>query len=134
VSGGLIEHFAGADQDAVVREHGRVANAVLIQAPASTPAYWLFRGLYSLRPGGWPFGYERPLTRRRLSRLLAAAGYQAESWSGHDFAASVELLGRLRGSWFPRLHRWPGLAWLTRHDRIVLARRTDGHPGERDAR
>ncbi len=125
VSGGLIEHFAGDEQTAVLAEHGRVAAAVLIQAPQSTWAYWLFRSLYSLRPGGWPYGFERPLTRGRLARLLAGAGFRVEAWGGHDFAASVELLGRLRWPAFPRLHRWPGLAAVTRHDLIALAVRAE---------
>jgi len=122
-SGGLIEHFTGAEQAAIAAEHCRVAERVLIEAPMSTPAYWAFRTAYSLRPGGWPFGFERPLTRGAVRRLLQGQGFAVEAWSGHDFAAGVELLGRQRWRWFPRLHRWPGAAWLSRHDLIVLAKR-----------
>lgn len=124
LSGGLIEHFAGAEQETIVAEHCRVADRVLIEAPVSTPAYWMFRTLYSLRPGGWPFGFERPLTRGAVRRLLGAQGFAVEAWSGHDFAAGVELLGRLRWAGFPRLHRWPAAARLSRHDLIALAKRT----------
>lgn len=123
LSGGLIEHFIGAEQDAIVAEHCRVADRVLIEAPVSTPAYWTFRALYSLRPGGWPFGFERPLTRGAVRRLLGTQGFAVEAWSGHDFAAGVELLGRLRWPGFPRLHRWPAAARLSRHDLIALAKR-----------
>lgn len=120
LSGGLIEHFAGEEQTRIVAEHCRVAGTVLIQAPLSSPAYWLFRLGYTLYKGRWPFGFERPLTKRKVRQLLAAQGVQVAAWSGHDFAAGVELLGRLRWSRFPRLHAWPGLAALTRHDVIVF--------------
>jgi SAM-dependent methyltransferase len=121
LSGGLIEHFAGEEQRAILREHCRVAGQVLLAAPANLPAYWLFRWAYSLRRGGWPFGYERPLSRRSLSTLLREQGFDRQQFAGQDYAAAMELFGRLRWPGFPRLHAWPGLAWLTRHDWVVWA-------------
>lgn len=124
LSGGLIEHFAGEEQNRIVAEHCRVAELALIQAPLSSPAYWCFRHGYTLYKGKWPFGFEQPLSRKNLATLLEKQGAKAMAWSGHDFAASVELLGRMRWKWFPRLHAWPGLAALTRHDVIVLAKKS----------
>ena len=121
LSGGLIEHFAGDTQAKIVAEHTRVADRALIQAPAPTPAYWAFRLAYSFRPGGWPFGYERPVSRRRLRALLDSAGFSPVAWDGHDFASAAALLGAMRWRRFPRFHRWPGLARTSRHDGIVLA-------------
>lgn len=131
LSGGLIEHFAGEEQRRIVAEHCRVAPRVLIQAPVSTWAYWTFRRLYSLRPGGWPFGFEVPLTVPVLRGLLAENHFQIQRLGGHDFAASVELVARERWGRFPRLHAWPGLARWSRHDLIALAeRRGDTHASQ----
>lgn len=126
LSGGLIEHFAGAEQEKILDEHCRVADQVLIQAPVSTFAYWLFRSLYSLRPGGWPFGYEKPVTQGRMRGWLARRGFRQAALDYHDFAAGVELLGRLRWPGFPRVSRWPGFARVTRHDVVVLATASEG--------
>jgi uncharacterized protein YbaR (Trm112 family)/SAM-dependent methyltransferase len=127
LSGGLIEHFAGEEQTTILHEHCRVAQQVLIAAPADLPAYWLFRRLYSLRPGGWPFGYERPLSRPRLRALLGAQGFGRQVFAGQDYAAALALFGRLRWPAFPRLSAWPGLARLTRHDWVVWARPASGN-------
>lgn len=136
LSGGLIEHFAGEEQRTIMREHCRTAEQVLIAAPASLPGYWVFRWLYSLRPGGWPFGYERPLRRRELRALLNEQGFVRQVFDGQDYAAAVELFGRLRWPAFPRLHAWPGLAGMTRHSWVAWARpgssaRESEHPGAR---
>jgi ubiquinone/menaquinone biosynthesis C-methylase UbiE/uncharacterized protein YbaR (Trm112 family) len=130
LSGGLIEHFAGEEQSRIMAEHCRVGTAALIQAPLSSPAYWMFRLGYTLYKGRWPFGFERPMTKRKIRKLLAAQNMHIAAWGGHDFAASAELLGRLRWKNFPRLHAWPGLAALTRHDVIVLGAHSSPLVGE----
>lgn len=126
MSGGLIEHFTGAEQAGILAEHLRVSGQVVIQAPESTLAYWGFRRLYTLLKGGWPFGFEQPLRRRAVRGWLEERGFTITAWGSHDFASAVQLLLKRRWSWFPRLHRWPGLAALTRHDLLVAARRTKG--------
>jgi len=125
LSGGLIEHFARGEQEQIVGEHCRVADQVLIQAPEATAAYWTFRALYTLYRGGWPFGYEKPLTKKKLARLLAGHGFQASAWDRHDFASALVFLGSQYWKKIPRFHRWPGMARLTRHDVLVLARRLE---------
>ena len=129
LSGGLIEHFTGPEQTAIVAEHCRVAQQVMLQVPTGTPAYWFFRLVYSVIKGGWPFGFEKPVARSHLIKLLHEQDYQPQAWSSHNFASSLVFLGKQRWPKFPSVHKWPGMALFIRHDLIVMARARDNNRG-----
>ncbi len=84
LSGGLIEHFRGAEQAKIAAEHCRVARHVICQIPAPTPFYWLQRGAITLLNGGWPFGYEKPLSVRHMRALFEDSLIEVRAISYHD--------------------------------------------------
>lgn len=69
-SGGLIEHFVGAEQREVVKIHLDLAEEVIFQFPYDSKTYWAMRNLITLREGKWPFGYEYPLSKKDIFRLI----------------------------------------------------------------
>jgi SAM-dependent methyltransferase len=88
LSGGLIEHFKGAQLNHIVSEHCRVASNVACQFPASTPSYWLQRGGISLLNFGWPFGYELPLPNDIVEALFWTQNFQLCADSYHDMLST----------------------------------------------
>jgi hypothetical protein len=121
LSGGLYEHFVGAEQEALVRENCRISRRVLCQLPESSLAYWIYRGIITLKHGKWPFGFEVPLTRRRLRRLYEGAGARVVAWDFHNLASAVVFSLARRRRWLSALAWRPRLLWLVRHDAVLAA-------------
>jgi SAM-dependent methyltransferase len=71
-SAGLVEHFSGAEQSRLMRVHAEHSRRdVAVVAPASPHWNDLRMRFAAVRER---FGYQRPLTRRRLRELMVGAG------------------------------------------------------------
>lgn len=121
LSGGLYEHFVGAEQEALVLENCRVSRRVLCQVPESSLAYWTYRRLVTWKLGCWPFGFEEPLSRRRLRELYEGAGARVMAWDFHNLASAVVFGQARKHPWLSALAWRPGLLWLLRHDAVLAA-------------
>jgi len=84
LSGGLIEHFKFNAQKKIVGEHCRVSRRTVIQVPTNTIIYWIMRTFITLRRGGWAFGYEKPISRKTLVKLLDSANFSIKGETYHD--------------------------------------------------
>ncbi|MFH1150668.1 MAG: class I SAM-dependent methyltransferase [Actinomycetota bacterium] len=118
LSGGVIEHFRTEKERLECLEaHLDVASLALVQAPVASPMYWSSRLAFSAARGGWPFGYERPVTMREMKALVELAGATILS-RDHQYFASFHM--------FTRLHRVPRPGWYTwplQNEIAILARR-----------
>ena len=107
LSAGVIEHFrTEAERLDCLIAHLEIADLAFIQAPVSSPFYWLSRAAYTAFNRGWPFGYEKPVTLRELRRLATMAG----AWIlGHDhqYFLSFPLFTRLHRLLRPGWYTWP---------------------------
>jgi uncharacterized protein YbaR (Trm112 family) len=125
VSGGVIEHFRGSDQERLVAEHCRVAEQVLCQCPTNSVAYWTLRlGVTAIKLG-WPFGDEWPLSRRNVHRLFSAAGRRIVLESYHDWLTATLFLLSTRHEWIPPVRHKTYLNRLFRHEALIYAVRGD---------
>jgi hypothetical protein len=120
LSGGLYEHFVGAEQEALVAENCRISRKVLNELPVGSLAYWIYRKFFTWWWGNWPFGFEQPLSRRRLGFLYENAGAKVRAWDYYNLGtaamlAASERLGALR----PLLAFKPFFFYLLRHDLCV---------------
>ncbi len=71
ISGGLIEHFNGTKQNQVIESHVNIAKYSILQFPTDNLLYWSVRKIISMRNGGvWPFGYEKPLSKKYANSLF----------------------------------------------------------------
>jgi hypothetical protein len=121
LSGGLMEHFVGADQEQVVAENCRVSRRVFCQVPASTFAYWTMRKLLTWWWGKWPFGFEVPLEAGRLEALYRGAGAVPVAWDFSNLASALVFVGGNRAAWL-RNWRWRPASWRAfKVDDILLA-------------
>lgn len=84
LSGGLIEHFKGFEQNEIVSEHCRVAQKVICQFPTNSVSYWIQRIGITLLNGKWPFGYEKPISLITAKRLFNNEKFEIISCSYHD--------------------------------------------------
>lgn len=75
-SGGLIEHFKGEEQEKVIKIHMDIAKKTIFQFPYSSITYWAMRKLITLKNKGWPFGYEKPLSKLDAKRLIQRKGIE----------------------------------------------------------
>lgn len=123
LSGGLIEHFVDQAQQRVISEQCRVATHTLMEAPVDAFGYWSFRIVYTVLKRGWPFGFEKPVRRHQLRKWLELQNMEIIGEGGHDIASAMEMLGRKKWKWFPKLHHWPLLAKITEHDLIIGAKK-----------
>ena len=89
LSSGLVEHFNIKLQDVMVSEHCRVAKKTLIQVPYNNPVYRAYKKAYILLTGGWPFGFEKPLKKRELKRLIIGNGMKIERVFYHDLLTAI---------------------------------------------
>lgn len=88
LSGGVIEHFRGAERGRIVAEHCRIAGSVALQVPQDCKAYWAYRNAVTLLNGGWPFGLEIPYRRAELASLFAQNGYGIVDVDYHNLLTS----------------------------------------------
>lgn len=88
-SGGLIEHFKGAEQKKIVSEHCRVAQTVICQFPTNSIAYWIQRIGITLLNFKWPFGYEKPVSYIDANKLFKDEKFEIISSSYHDFLTAL---------------------------------------------
>ena len=129
LSFGLVEHFRGGRQVAVVRAHARVlrpGGLAFVSAPyAFCPPYRLCKGYLEMR-GWWPYPHEYPLTRRGLRRLVRAVGLEPIWTMTSDYQRGTRALMGIYGRSPRRLYgshpldRWLGM------DLTVCARRPPG--------
>lgn len=71
ISGGLIEHFKGKEQDKIVKLHKDIAKYAVLEYPYSSITYWVIRTLITIKSGlKWPFGYEKPISRNDEKRFF----------------------------------------------------------------
>jgi len=91
ISCGLIEHFKGFDQGKIVSEHCRVADNVLCQVPTSSVTYWLQRSGISIMNNGWPFGYEKPISSKKMKTLFREYGFKSELAGYHDLLSVISF-------------------------------------------
>lgn len=122
LSGGLMEHFVGPEQQALVDENCRVSRRIFCQVPSSTPTYWVYRKLLTWWWGKWPFGFEVPLKTARLKALYAGAGAVPDAWEYSNLASALLFVG---GARFPLLRCWkwrPGVLKAFKMDDILLAK------------
>jgi SAM-dependent methyltransferase len=89
---GVVEHFRGRERQAVIRAHRSVLRpggmAVISVPHAACPTYRLWKLYLELR-GWWPYGMEVPYSKRELSRLADAAGFDRRRVTGSGFLQSV---------------------------------------------
>jgi len=105
LSGGVIEHFRTEEERLdCLNAHLDIANRAFLQAPVSSPCYWLSRSLFSAYNRGWPFGFEKPVTFRELCKLAKRAGAEILDHD-HQYFLSFPL--------FTRLHKLPKPGWYT---------------------
>lgn len=121
LSGGLYEHFVGEEQEALVKENCRISRRVLCQLPEGSLAYWIYRKLVTLKFGKWPFGFEVPLTRRRLRELYEAGGVRIAAWDFHNLASAILFAAARKRPWLSNLAWRPGVLYLLRHDAVLAA-------------
>jgi ubiquinone/menaquinone biosynthesis C-methylase UbiE/uncharacterized protein YbaR (Trm112 family) len=122
LSGGVIEHFKGAEQQNMISEHCRVAKNVAIQVPASTISYWTMRIIITILNKGWPFGQEYPMHMKDLKELISREGYVVADTSYHDLlTASLFVLSGKYG-WIHPLEKKTWVNKLFKHEIIVLAK------------
>jgi hypothetical protein len=121
LSGGLYEHFVGQEQQDLVTENCRISRRVLCQVPEGSTAYWIYRQLVTWKMGAWPFGFEVPLSRRRLRELYEAAGARVVAWDFHNLASAVVFSQARRWPWLSKLGWRPSALYLVRHDAVLAA-------------
>ncbi len=119
-STGLIEHFKYNTQKRIVSEHCRVAGKTIIQVPTNSIPYWLMRTLVTIKNCGWPFGYEKPVSRNRLRNMLRNEGFSVRKEDYHDLLTI--LLYYIRPRIRIRIKRTL-LNLLARHELIFYAER-----------
>lgn len=123
LSGGLYEHFVGEEQEQVVSENCRISQKVLCQVPESTFAYWAYRKVYSALKGGWPFGFEVPVTWRRLQELFVRPPFRLAGRDWHDLPSAARMLAGERWAWARRFSVRPSFFYLFRHDAVIAVER-----------
>lgn len=90
ISGGLLEHFCGDERQRIVSEHCRMAKNVLCQVPRlDSLIYWIFRTLFSIIRGEWPFGMENPLTHAEIRQRFLLEAYDIQGSSFHDLLTAA---------------------------------------------
>lgn len=124
LSGGLYEHFVGDEQVQVVEENLRVSRRVLCQVPESSAAYWTFRRVYSAYKGGWPFGFEEPLSWGRLKALFARGPFRMAGRDWHDLVSAARMVVGDRRAWARVVTARPFFFYLFRHDAVIAVERT----------
>jgi len=129
ISGGLYEHFVGEEQEQVVAENCRVSRRVLCQVPESTLAYWIYRRLYSLIKGGWPFGFEVPVRWGRLRALFERGEFAMAGRDWHDLASALRMIAGERFAAARAVTARPFFLYLFRHDAVIaVERKAPGGP------
>jgi hypothetical protein len=123
LSGGLYEHFVGDEQVKVVDENCRISKRVLCQVPESSTAYWIYRRLYSLLKGGWPFGFEVPVSWGRLKTLFTKAPFRLAGRDWHDLLSAARMVVGDRRAWARRVTARPFFFYLFRHDAVIAVER-----------
>lgn len=123
LSGGLYEHFIGEEQAQVVAENCRVSRRVLCQVPESSAAYWIYRRLYSWYKGGWPFGFEVPVTWSRLKSLFVRGDFRLSARGWHDLVSAARMVAADRCSWVRAFSARPWFFFLFRHDAVIAVER-----------
>lgn len=124
LSGGLYEHFVGEEQAQVVAENCRISQRVLCQVPESTFAYWAYRRIYSALKGGWPFGFEVPVSWRRLAQLFTRPPFRLAGRDWHDLPSAARMLAGERWAWARRFTARPLFLYLFRHDAVIAVERS----------
>lgn len=120
LSGGLYEHFVGEEQQHLVKENCRISSKVLNELPVGSLSYWIYRKFFTWKWGTWPFGFEVPLTRKRLGILYENAGAQVKAWDYHNLGTAALLALAERLPWLSGLVSWrPFFFYLFRHDLCV---------------
>jgi hypothetical protein len=121
LSGGLYEHFVDQEQEELVRENCRISQKVLCQVPESSAAYWIYRKLVEWRLGKWPFGFEAPLSRRRLLELYRGAGTRVVEEDFHNLASAAFMVAGERWPLVRALTVRPFLFYMVRHHSVIAA-------------
>jgi uncharacterized protein YbaR (Trm112 family) len=119
LSGGLYEHFVGPEQEDLIKENCRISAKVLCQIPEDNFTYRAFRALYTLIKGKWPFGFEVPVTRRRLKQLFEGAGAKVAGWEYNNLATAVIIKLADSRPFFKTLAFRPFFFRLFAHDAVI---------------
>lgn len=119
LSGGLYEHFVGKEQEELIVENCRISGKVLCQIPEDNLTYKIYRSLYTLLKGGWPFGFEVPVSRKRLKQLFETAGATIAGWEYNNLATAVIIRMADSKPFFKRLDVRPFFFRMFGHDAVV---------------
>jgi hypothetical protein len=119
LSGGLYEHFVGEEQQALVDENCRISRKILNELPEGSLTYWIYRKFFTWKWGGWPFGFEVPLSRSRLKELYEKAGARILAWDYHNLVSALLLVQAEKRPWLQRLTWRPFFLYALRHDVVV---------------
>ncbi len=107
LSGGVIEHFRTEENRLdCLTAHLEIAKVAFVQAPVSSPCYWLSRIVFTAFNRGWPFGFEKPATLRELRRLAMRADAKILDHD-HQYFLSFPLFTRLHKLVRPGWYTWP---------------------------
>jgi len=92
ISSGVIEHFTGHDRTRSLEAHravlGKKGLAIISVPNAHCFPYRLWKAWLELR-GCWPYGFEKPYSRRELSRRAHQAGLGGIEVHGCGFQQAV---------------------------------------------
>jgi hypothetical protein len=117
LSGGLYEHFVDAEQEQLVEENCRISRKILTELPEGSLAYWIYRKFFTWWWGKWPFGFEVPLSRKRLRFLYERAGARIKAWDYHNLATAALFAFSGRAPFLrPLAGLRPFFFYLLRHD------------------
>jgi hypothetical protein len=99
LSWGLIEHYRSEeDRLDCFLAHIDYGTYAVVQAPYDSPAYWFQKGVVTAMSGGWPFGYERPVTVEEMMLFSDLCGAELMG-IGFQYLAGIAplLYSRTRG-------------------------------------
>lgn len=107
LSAGVIEHYPTPQERMnCFLVHTAVARKAFVQAPVSSPCYWMSRTIYTAINRGWPFGFERPVTMREM-RSFARETRVRIIGCDHQYFLSWPLFTRLHWLVRPGWYTWP---------------------------
>lgn len=121
LSGGLYEHFVGKEQEELIKENCRICLKVLCQIPENNMTYRLYRAIYTFIKGKWPFGFETPVSRGKLSELFKAAGCDIKGWEYNNLATAVIIRMADSRPIFRKFALRPFFFRLFEHDAVIAA-------------
>jgi hypothetical protein len=123
LTGCLFEHFIGNKEVKLKKENCKISKKIICQVPENNLIYNLFRCVYTLFKGKWSFGFEVPVSKKKLLELFKKSDCFFEGEEYTNIITSILTKLSEKNDFYQKFNFRPAFYKFFKYDVVIACKK-----------